>query len=108
MSPRQRIYGSLGNRPDTRDVICVKRRRKKRGRIVDCLLRIQRRSNKPPLTSILLANMQCLDNKIEELWGKLNYQWDIKNRNILCFTESWLNDDNINIQLAGYTVYRQG
>ena len=50
--------------------------------------------------------MQSLDNKIDELLGRLNCQRDIKNCNILCFTESWLNDDNINIQLAGYTMYR--
>ena len=33
---------------------------------------------------------------------------DIKTCNILCFTESWLTDDIKNIQLAGYTLYRQG
>ena len=32
---------------------------------------------------------------------------DIQNCNILCFTELWLNNDIINIQLAGYTLYRQ-
>ena len=32
---------------------------------------------------------------------------DIKNCNILCFTELWLNNDINNIQLAGYTLYRQ-
>ena len=37
----------------------------------------------------------------------LNYQWDIKNGITLCFTESWLNDDIINIQLAGYMLYWQ-
>ena len=68
--------------------------------------RIRRRSNNPPLPSILLPNVQSLDNKIDELRRRLNYQQDIKNCNILCFTESWLNDD-INIQLAGYTMYRQ-
>ena len=38
---------------------------------------------------------------------KLNYQLDIQNCKILCFTESWLNVNTINIQLAGYTLYRQ-
>ncbi|KAM9503804.1 uncharacterized protein ACWYII_000907 isoform 1-T7 [Salvelinus alpinus] len=87
-------------------VICVNKRQRKRGRRAGCLLRTCRRSNKPPLPSILLANVQSLENKITELRGRLNYQRDIKNCNILCFTESWLNDDNINIQLAGYTMYR--
>jgi hypothetical protein len=83
-------------------MICVKR-----GRRAGCLLRIRRRANKTPLPSILLANVQSLDNKIDELRGRLNYHRDIKYGNILIFTESWLNDDNINIDLAGYTMYRQ-
>ena len=31
----------------------------------------------------------------------LTYQWDIKNCNILCFAESWLNYNTYNIQLDG-------
>ena len=80
---------------------------RKRGKRSGCPLRICRRWNKPPLPSILLANVQSLYIEIDELRGRLNYQWDIKNCNIFCFTESWLNDDNINIQLTGYTLYRQ-
>ena len=72
-----------------------------------CLLRICRQSNKPPLPSILLANVQSLDNKIDDLRRILNYQREIQNCNILCFTEVWLNDDTINIQLAGYTLHQQ-
>jgi hypothetical protein len=30
-----------------------------------------------------------------------------KNCNIICFTKSWLNDDMKNIELAGFTLYRQ-
>ena len=88
-------------------VICVKRSRRKRGRRAGCLLRIRRWSNKPPLPSILLANVQSLENKIDDLRRILNYQREIQNCNILCFTEVWLNDDTINIQLAGYTLHRQ-
>ncbi|CDQ56629.1 unnamed protein product [Oncorhynchus mykiss] len=87
--------------------ICVKRRQRKRGQRAVCLLRIRRQSNKPPLPSILLANVRSLEKEIDDLRGRLNYQWDIQNCNILCFTESWLNDDTINIQLAGYTLYWQ-
>ena len=63
---------------------------------------------KKTLPSVLLANVQSLDNKMDKLLGRLNYQRDIKNCNILCFTESWLNYDNINIHLAGYMLlYRK-
>jgi hypothetical protein len=48
-------------------VICVKRRWRKRVQRVGCLLRISRRSNKPPLPSILLANVQSSDNNIDDL-----------------------------------------
>lgn len=86
-------------------MIYMKRRQRKRGQQAGCLLRIRRQSNKPPLPSILLANVQSLEKKIDD--ARLNYQRDIQNSNILCFTESWLNDDTINIQLAGYRLYRQ-
>jgi hypothetical protein len=38
-------------------VICVKRSRRKRGRRSGCLLRIRRSASKPPLPSVLLANV---------------------------------------------------
>ena len=60
-----------------------------------------------PVPSILLANVQSLENKWDILKVRLSYQQDIKNCNILCFTELWLNDDIKNIQLVGYTLYRQ-
>ena len=59
------------------------------------------------MNNILLANLQSLENKIDDLRERINYQWDIQNCIILCFTESWMNDDIISIQLAGYTLYRQ-
>jgi hypothetical protein len=51
--------------------------------------------------------MQSLDNKMDELRSRQSYQRDIKNSNILCFTESWLNDNMDNIQLAGFSVHHQ-
>ena len=68
-----------------------------------CLVGIRRRRVRTlPLPSILLANVQSLDNKLDEVRSRISYQRNIKNCNILCFTESWLNDD-MDIQLAGYT-----
>ena len=60
-----------------------------------------------PLPSVLMANVQSLDNKMDELKAHISYHHDIKNCNILRFTELWLNDGMNNIQLAGYTMYRQ-
>ena len=49
-----------------------------------------------PLPSILLANVQSLDNKVDKLRARISFQRDIRDCNILCFTESWL--------FPGYTV----
>ena len=63
--------------------------------------------SKPPLPSVLLANVQSLENKLDDLRLRLSYQRNIRNCNILCFTESWLNDDTENIELAVFSVHRQ-
>ena len=86
-------------------VIRMKKRQRYRGHRSGCLVRI--RVGNPPLPSVLLANVQSLDNKMDELRSKLYLQQDIKNYNILCFTESWLNVNIDNIQLAGFSVHRQ-
>lgn len=57
--------------------------------------------NKLPMPFILLANVQLLENKIDDLLLRLSYQQDIKNSNILCFTEMWLNEETEKIELAG-------
>jgi ribosome assembly protein 1 len=49
--------------------------------------------------------VQSLENKLDELRSRLSYQRDIKNCNILCFTETGLNDDMNNIPLAGFSVH---
>ena len=80
-------------------VICIEEETEMSG----CLVRIRRRVSNPTLPSVLLANLQSLDNKMDEVRSRLSYQRDIKYCNILCFTESWLNDDTDNIELAGCT-----
>ena len=74
-------------------IIRRRKRRRYRGRRSGCLVRIRRPVCKLPLLSVLLANVQSLDNKIGKLWSQISYQRNIKNCNILCFTELWLNDE---------------
>ena len=50
----------------------------------------------PPLLSILLANVQSLDEKVDELWESTSFQRGSRNCNIFCFTA--------NMALSGYTV----
>ena len=41
--------------------------------------------------SILLVNVQALDNKLDNLHASISFQQDIRNCNVLWFTETWLN-----------------
>ncbi|KAK1797598.1 hypothetical protein P4O66_000791 [Electrophorus voltai] len=48
-------------------------------------------AHRAPLPSILLPNVQSLDNKLNNLRARIKFQRDIRDCNLLCFTESWLN-----------------
>ena len=65
------------------------------------------KSGKLPLPSILLVNMQSLENKLDKLRSKPSHQRDLNNCNILCCSELWLNKDIVNITLAAF-LYMAG
>lgn len=44
-----------------------------------------------PLYRILLANVQSLENNLNDLRARIKFQGDIRDCNLLCFTETWLN-----------------
>ncbi len=66
------------------------RRRKHRGRRAGMRNRLRERAHSPPLPSILLANVQSLENKMNDLRARISFQRDIRDCNILCLTETWL------------------
>ncbi|GAA6077246.1 uncharacterized protein LOC113651947 isoform X1 [Tachysurus ichikawai] len=51
-----------------------RKRRRKRGKRAGVLVRIRHRPLRPPLPTILLANVQSLDNKLCELRACISYQ----------------------------------
>ncbi len=67
-----------------------RRRRKHRGRRAGIRNRLRKRAHSPPLPSILLANVQSLENKMDDLRARISFQWDIRDCNIFCVTETWL------------------
>ena len=67
------------------------RRRRKQGLLAGVLVQQRKRESRPSLPSIVLANVQSLDNKLDELWSRLVFQRDIKFFNVMVFTETWLN-----------------
>ncbi len=67
-----------------------RRRKKHCGRRAGIRNRLRERAHSPPLPSILLANVQSLENKMDDLRARISFQWDIRDCNILCLTETWL------------------
>ncbi len=67
-----------------------RRRRKHRGRCAGIRNRLRKRAHSPPLPSILLANVQSLENKMDDLRARISFQRDIRVCNIFCLTETWL------------------
>ena len=72
------------------------------------VVRLRRRAHHPPLPSILLANVQSLDNKVDELKPMISFQRDIKDCNILCYPETWFSRDILSesVQPVGFSVHR--
>ncbi len=67
-----------------------RRRKKHRGRRAGIRDRVRKRAHSPPLPSILLANVQSLENKMDDFRARISFQRDIRDCNILCLTETWL------------------
>ncbi len=67
-----------------------RRRRRKRGKIAGVLVRLRRRAFRHPLPTILLANVQSLDNKLCELRARISYQRETRDCCVICLTETWM------------------
>ncbi len=67
-----------------------RRWRKHHGRRAGIRNRLRKRAHSPPLPSILLANFQSLENKMDDLRARISFQRDIRDCSILCLTETWL------------------
>ena len=80
---------------------------RKRGKRGGLLVRLRRRAHRAPLPSILLANVQSLDNKVDEIRARVAFQRDIRDCNVLCFTETWLTGETLSeaVQPAGFSTH---
>ncbi len=67
-----------------------RRIKKHRGKSAGIRNRLRKRAHSPPLPSILLANVQSLENKMDDLRARISFQRDISDCNIICLTETWL------------------
>ncbi len=85
-----------------------RKRRRKRGKRAGVLVRLRRRPLRPPLPTILLANVQSLDNKLCELRVRISYQRETRDCCIICLTETWMSAvvPDSAIKLTGFSVHR--
>ncbi len=85
-----------------------RKRRRKRGKRAGALVRLRRRPLRPPLPTILLANVQSLDNKLCELRARISYQRETRDCCIICLTETWMSAvvPDSAIKLTGFSVHR--
>ncbi len=85
-----------------------KKRRRRRGKRAGVLVRLRRRGFRPPLPTILLANVQSLDNKLCELRARISYQRETRDCCVICLTETWMSAmvPDSAIELTGFSVYR--
>ncbi|KAK0146756.1 hypothetical protein N1851_013962 [Merluccius polli] len=60
------------------------------------------------LPIILFANVQSLENKMDELHARISMQKDIQDCTLLCFCETWLGERTPDEAVTpdGYTVFR--
>ncbi|KAK0154804.1 hypothetical protein N1851_002890 [Merluccius polli] len=94
-------YGTSGSSTNAQ-----RRRTRKRGRRGGLRERARRPLSRVPLPSIILANMQSLRNKSDELQAHVRHQHEFKEACILALTETWLGemDSDAGIALDGFSA----
>ncbi len=87
--------------------VAKSRRRRRRRKRASVLVRLRRRAFRPPLPTILLANVQSLDNKLCELRTRISYQRETRDCCVICLTETWMSAmlPDSAIELTGFSVH---
>ncbi len=85
-----------------------RKRGRKREKRASILVRLRRHAFRPPLPTILLANVQSLDNKLCELRACISFQRETRDCCIICLTETWMSAmvPDSAIELTGFSVHR--
>ena len=81
------------------------RKRSKRGGL---LVKLRRRKGRPAVPSLVLANVQRLYNKTDELHARIQTQRDFRDCSVFIFSGTWLNSSHPDSALEppGFTIYR--
>ena len=83
---------------------------RKRGKRGGLLVKLRNRTTrKPPVPSIIMANIQSFWNKIDELFCRIRSQKDYRDCCVFSFSETWLTPSHPDsaLQPHGFTLFRQ-
>ncbi|XP_030612077.1 uncharacterized protein LOC115799195 [Archocentrus centrarchus] len=82
--------------------------RRKRGKRGGLHAKLKARATRPPLPSLLVANVRSLENKMDELRARTIAQREIRECCALIFTETWITATTPDsaIQLQTHSVHR--
>ncbi len=85
-----------------------RRKEEKRGKRAGVLVKLRCQAFRPPLPTILLANVQSLDNKLCKLRARISYQRETRDCCVICLTETWMSAivPDSAIELTGFSVHR--
>ncbi len=85
-----------------------RKHRRKRGKRAGIFVKPRCSGFQPSLPTILLANVQSLDNKLCELRARIFYQRETRDCCVICLTETWMSAmvPDSAIELTGFSVQR--
>ena len=63
---------------------------------------------KPLLPSMILGNVQSLQNKMEELCPNVKYANEFRSASLMSFTETWLSENvaDSHVNVEGFFIFR--
>ncbi len=84
------------------------RKRRRCRKSAGVLVILRRRAFRHPLPTILLANVQSLDNKLCEMRARISYQRETRDCCVICLTETWMSAmvPDSAIELTSFSVHR--
>ena len=55
---------------------------------------------------MMFGNVRSIRNKIDELVANTRFNYEYRESSMICITESWLCENDVNMDIDGYTLIR--
>lgn len=81
-------------------------RSRKRGKKGGVRARNRQRKFRVPVPSLMIGNVRSIRNKTDELAANARFNYEYRESSMICLTETWLNENDSNMDIDGYTLIR--